>query len=116
MLYTMVKLSISAVLIFAVSELAKRGGWLGSLLASLPMIALLAIVWLYLDTRDVEKVANLSSGIFWLVLPSLSFFIALPLLLRMKLNFWLSLSIALAIMFACYLLMVALFKKFGIQA
>ena len=116
MLHTLIKLFTSAALIVAISELAKRGGWLASLLATLPTISLLAIVWLYLDTRDVEKVANLSSGIFWLVLPSLSFFIALPLLLRMKLNFWLSLGIALAIMFACYLLMVALFKKFGIQA
>lgn len=116
MLYTLVKLFTSAALIVAISELAKRSGWLGSLLASLPTISLLAIVWLYLDTRDTEKIANLSSGIFWLVLPSLSFFIALPLLLRMKLNFWLSLAIALAIMFACYLLMVALFKKIGIQA
>jgi hypothetical protein len=116
MLYMLVKLFTSAALIVAISELAKRGGWPGSLLASLPTISLLAIVWLYLDTRDVEKVANLSVGIFWLVLPSLAFFIALPLLLRMKLNFWLSLCVALAIMFACYLLMVALLKKIGMQA
>jgi hypothetical protein len=115
MLYMLVKLFTSAALIVAISELAKRSGWLGSLLASLPTISLLAIVWLYLDTRDTEKIANLSSGIFWLVLPSLSFFIALPLLLRMKLNFWLSLGVALAIMFVCYLLMVALLKKIGVQ-
>jgi hypothetical protein len=116
MLYTLIKLFTSAALIVAISELAKRASWLGGLLASLPIISLLAIVWLYLDTRDVEKISNLSSDIFWLVLPSLTFFIALPLLLRMKLNFWLSLCIALAVMFACYLLMVALLKKIGIQA
>lgn len=116
MLYTAIKLFVSAVLILAISELAKRDGWLAGLLASLPTISLLAIVWLYVDTRDVEKIANLSTGIFWLVLPSLSFFIALPWLLRMKIHFWLSLPMALAIMSVCYLLMVALLKKIGIEA
>lgn len=116
MLYTALKLFTSAALIVAISELAKRSGWLGGLLASLPTISLLAIVWLYVDTRDVEKIASLSTGIFWLVLPSLSFFIALPWLLRMKMNFWMSLLVALVIMFVCYLLMVALLKRIGIEA
>jgi hypothetical protein len=116
MLYTLVKLSTSAVLMVAISELAKRASWLGGLLASLPIISLLAIVWLYLDTRDLEKVSDLSNAIFWLVLPSLSFFIMLPMLLRMKYSFWLSLGIALVVMIACYLLMVALLKRIGIQA
>jgi hypothetical protein len=116
MLYTLFKLFASLALIVAIPELAKRASWLGGLLASLPIISLLAIVWLYLDTRDLEQVSSLSSAIFWLVLPSLSFFIMLPMLLRMKFNFWLSLGIALAVMIVCYLLMVALLKKIGIQA
>jgi len=115
MLYAAVKLLASAALIVAISELAKRSGWLGALLASLPTISLLAIVWLYIDTRNVEKVASLSTEIFWLVLPSLSFFIALPWLLRMKVNFWISLLAALSIMLLCYLLMVVLLKKIGME-
>lgn len=116
MFYITLKIFASAVLIVIISELSKRSGWMGGLLASLPIISLLAIVWLYVDTRDVDKIASLSTGIFWLVLPSLSFFIALPWLLRMKMNFWLSVLAALAIMFACYLLMVVLLKKIGIDA
>ena len=115
MAYTLIKLFTSAALIVLISELAKRDGWLAGLLASLPIVSLLAIVWLYVDTRDVEKVALLSSGIFWLVLPSLSFFIALPLLLRAKVSFWPSLGMALGIMFLCYLLTVALLRKLGIS-
>ncbi len=115
MTYTLIKLFLSAGIIVAISELAKRSGWLGGLLASLPIVSLLAIVWLYVDTRDGAKVAALSTDIFWLVLPSLSFFIALPLLLRAKMNFWLGLSVALLIMFACYLLMMALLKKIGVH-
>ena len=114
-MYTVIKIMISAMLIVAIAELAKRGTWLGALLASLPIVSLLAIVWLYVDTRDIEKIASLSTDIFWLVLPSLSFFIALPWLLRMRLNFWLSLGLALAIMMLCYLLLAVLLKKLGIQ-
>lgn len=114
-MYILFKLVLSAALVYLVSELAKRGSWLGSLFAALPTISVLAIVWLYVETRDIEKIATLSSDIFWLVLPSLSFFIALPLLLRMKFNFWLSLALATAIMFVCYLLMMALLKKIGVQ-
>lgn len=115
MTYTLIKLFTSAGLIVVISELAKRDGWLGALLASLPTISLLAIVWLYVDTRDVEKIAILSTGIFWLVLPSLTFFIAFPWLLRMKLNFWLSMGLAIAAMFCCYLLLMAVLKKVGVQ-
>jgi len=116
MLYYAIKFIVSAAIIVAISEVAKRSTGLAALLASLPLTSLLAFVWLHVEDSPPERIAELSSQIFWLVLPSLSFFIALPPLLRMKLNFWLSLGIALAIMFACYLLMVALFKKFGIQA
>ncbi len=115
MAYTIIKLFVSAGLVVLISELSRRDGWLGALLASLPIISVLAIVWLYVDTRDVVKISGLSMGIFWLVLPSLTFFIALPWLLRMKLNFWLSLGLAIAIMFACYSLLMAVLKKFGVN-
>ena len=65
-----------------VSELAKRSSFWGAALASLPLTSLLAFVWLYLDTGDIQKVSSLSQGIFWLVLPSLLLFVVLPLLLR----------------------------------
>lgn len=113
MTYYLIKLFSSAILVVAISELAKRGSWFGALLASLPIVSLLAMVWLYLDTRDTQKIAQLSNDILWLVLPSLVFFAVLPLLLKAKLNFWLSMAVALAIMFACYVLMTAFIKKNG---
>lgn len=115
-MYVLIKVLASAGLIVLISEISKRSSWLGGLLASLPIISLLAIVWLYVDTRDIERIAQLSTTIFWLVLASLPFFLALPLLLHAKMDFWPSVGIALALMFACYLLMVALLKKIGIQA
>ncbi len=65
----------------AISEAAKRSTLLGGILASLPLTSLLAFIWLYGETGDTGKIANLSVSIFWYVLPSLVLFVALPILL-----------------------------------
>ena len=90
----LVKVLVSALLVAAVSEVARRSSLLGAVLASLPVTSLLAFIWLYRETGDVQKVAALSSDILWLVLPSLLLFALLPLLLRQGWNFWLSLAAA----------------------
>ena len=111
----LIKVLVSAAVLVAVAEVGKRSSLLGGLLASLPLVSLLAMLWLYLDTKDTAKVANLSTGIFWLVLPSLVFFLALPPLLKMKLNFYLSFGLAIALMLVCYGAMLVALKKFGVN-
>ncbi len=113
MVYYLMKLLLSAVTIVAVSEVAKRLPFWGGLLASLPLVSILAMVWLYLDTRDDAKVVALSWNIFWLVLPSLTLFLALPLLIRQQLGFPLALMLAIAVMLLCYGVMVLLLKHLG---
>ncbi|MFN2476469.1 MAG: DUF3147 family protein [Chthoniobacterales bacterium] len=115
MWYYVLKVLISAVLIVAVSELSRRGStfW-GGMLASLPLTSLLAFAWLYRDSHDAAKVAALSWSIFWLVLPSLTLFVALPIMLKRGLAFPLSLSISLAIMIAAYLGTAAVLRRFGV--
>ena len=115
MLYMAVKLIISALLILAISEAGKRNAFLGSMLASLPTISVLAMLWLYVDTKDTKAVSDLSYDIFWLVLPSLSFFFFLPYLLKHKINFYLAMGLSLALMLCCYFLMLAVLKKFNIR-
>jgi len=109
------KIILSAIVLVAVSELAKRSSFWAAALASLPLTSLLAFVWLYLDTGDIGKVSALSQGIFWLVLPSLVLFIALPLLLRGGLNFWLSLAISCLATAVAYFGMVKLLEAVGIH-
>ena len=115
MLYYGVKLLLSALIVVAVSELAKRQPAWGGLLASLPLVSLLAMVWLYLDTHDARQVSELSISIFWLVLPSLLFFVALPLLLRQGLGFTASLLIAALVTMAAYAVMLLGLKHFGVK-
>lgn len=114
MLYYVFKTGLTLVLIIAVTEIAKRSSLLGALVASIPIVSVLAMIWLYVDTQDTARVASLSRDIFWLVLPSLSLFIVLPLLLQHGVNFWLSLGGSLLVMFACYLIMWYVLGRFGI--
>ena len=106
------KIFISAALIFAISEVSKRSPVLGGLLASLPIVSYLGIIFLYVETRDIAKVSELSLSIFWLVLPTLIFFIALPYLLK-RFSFLASIASATILMLAFYSVMVSLLKKFG---
>src|SRR6056297_525842 len=114
MTYLITKTLISAVIITAVSEISKRSSLFGALLASLPLVSFLGMIWLYIDTNSVEKVAELSYSIFWMVIPSLSLFIVLPLLLK-KYNFYISLTIATTIMVSFYFLMVKVLNYFGVN-
>lgn len=115
MLQLAVKVLLTSLLVVAIAESGKRSSVLGAVLASLPLTSLLAMIWLYADTGDSAKVAELASSIFWLVLPSLILFIALPLLLRRGVAFAPSLLIASALTVAGYLAMLAILKRFGIE-
>jgi hypothetical protein len=115
-MYFLVKVLISAVIIAAVSEVARRSTWIGALIASLPLTSLLALVWLYQDTRDTERVAQLSSDILWLVLPSLLMFVALPLLLRRGVSFYPALSLSAACTIAGYFIMFLVMQRAGVRS
>src|SRR3954465_14153733 len=81
-LYLAIKAAISGMIVAAVSEIARRyPGW-GGLVASLPLTSLLAMIWLWRDSRDPGRVAALAGSTFWFVMPSLPMFLALPWLLR----------------------------------
>jgi hypothetical protein len=114
-LYLAVKTVISAALIVAVGEIAKRSPLLAGLLASIPLLSLLAIVWLYVDTRSVEQVSALSWGILLMILPSLVFLIVLPLLLKAGAPFPLAATVAVAVTAAGYWGYAKVLGRFGIE-
>ena len=86
MLYLTIKIMLTSVIVVMVSEIAKQSSFIGSILASVPLVSVLAMLWLYLDTKEVSKVIDLSKGIFWLVIPSLTLFLVLPILLKNGFN------------------------------
>ncbi|SDN69408.1 hypothetical protein SAMN04487957_101410 [Halomonas shengliensis] len=115
MLYYVTKVAVTALLVVLISEVAKRSTFLGAVLASVPLTSVLAMLWLYLDTGDAAKVSALAGSVFWLVLPSLALFVALPLLLAKGVNFYAGLVVSIAITALCYWLMVTLLRLYGIE-
>ena len=101
-LYLFIKAAVSGMIVAAVSEIARRyPGW-GGLVASLPLTSLLAMLWLFRDTHDATRVAELSVSTIWFILPSIPLFIALPWLIRSGMGFWAALGIGCAITLALY--------------
>ncbi|HVZ06135.1 DUF3147 family protein [Hyphomicrobium sp.] len=111
MLHTAIKVLLTAVLVIAISEVAKRSSAVGGVIASLPLTSLLAFVWLYGETGDVSKVAALSSSILWFTLPSLVLFVVLPILLGRGIGFWPSLLGASTATFGAYCVMTAILSR-----
>lgn len=114
MLYYTVKILLSAGIIVVVSEVAKVNTGLGALIKSLPLISIIAMIWLYVDTQDNAKIAELSTSTFWLVLPTLPMFLVLPALLKYGMGFYTSLALSVAVMLVCYTVAIPILARFGI--
>jgi len=110
------KIIISALLIGGISEIARRNSTIAALLASLPLISLLSMIWLYHDTHDLERISQFSWSVFWYVLPSLILFVVLPVLLtRWHVPFYWALFIASCATVGGFFILKAIVKRFGIE-
>ena len=114
-MYLIFKTLISALIIVVVSEIAKRYTWTAALIVSLPLTSLLAFVWLYWDTKDTQKVIELSYSTIIMSIPSFVFFIILPLLLKFKQNFIFSLLVSIISTAIAYGIFMFFVKKFNIH-
>lgn len=115
MLYLAVKALLSGVIIAAVSEIARKSPGFGALVASLPLISVLGMLWLWRDTRDVERMAAHAEATFWYVLPSLPMFLLVPILLRRDVSFWAALLAGCVLTIALYAVTTALAPRLGIR-
>ena len=113
-MYLVLKALLSGIVVAAASEVARRSSVLGAVLISLPLTSILAAIWLYRDTRDTGEVASLSWSILWVIVPSLVFFVVLPLALR-SLGFWTSLLLACAATALAYAGWLAIARRLGVD-
>ena len=114
-MYIVFKIIITAVIVVAISEISKRSTILGSLLASIPLISVLAIFWIYFETKDITNIVNLSRNILLLIPPSLIFFITLPLTLHMNISFIYSMLISISATALVYIIYIYLLGIIGIN-
>jgi len=115
MLYLFFKAALSGVIIAIVSEVSKRYPGAGALIASLPLVSVLGMIWLWQARPDTENMAVHAQATFWFVLPSLPMFLLIPALLRHGVGFWWALVAGCLLTIALYALMTALGPRFGLN-
>lgn len=115
MLYLFIKAAVSSVIIAAVSEIAKRSPGFGALVASLPLVSVLGMLWLWRDTHDRAGMAAHAGATFWFVLPSLPMFLLIPAMLDRGAPFWLALLAGCALTVALYLGMTWAGPRLGLR-
>jgi hypothetical protein len=115
MWYLAFKAALSGVIIAIVSQVAKRYPGFGALIASLPLVSVLGMIWLWRDKPDVPNMAAHVEATFWFVLPSLPMFLLIPWMLRSGMAFWLALAIGCAVTIALYLGMTWLGPRIGLR-
>tara|TARA_B100001063_G_scaffold233814_1_gene250485 strand:+ start:214 stop:615 length:402 start_codon:yes stop_codon:yes gene_type:complete len=112
-MFNVIKIIISALIIFIASEIAKKDTLVGAIIVSLPMISLLSIIWIYVETKDIERIISFSYSVFSMIIPSLSFFLTLPYFLKKNISFSISLILSIVIMIVLYFGLATLYKKIG---
>ena len=115
MTYLILKAAISGILIALASEVARRNAGIGALIASLPLVSILGMIWLWRDTQDPIRLANHAQATLWYVAPSLPMFLIIPALLRGGWGFWAALGIGCIVTILLYLVVLWLAPRLGIN-
>lgn len=115
MLYLLIKAAISGLLIAIISEVSKRLPGIGALIASLPLVSVMGMIWLWRDKPDPVNMAAHAQATFWYVLPSLPMFLLIPALLNHGFSFWVSLAAGCLLTIGLYVLMTVIGPRFGLQ-
>lgn len=114
MAWLITKYFVTAAVVVLISELAKRSDRLGGLVAALPMVTLLTLIWLYVEKQPEQKIANHAWYTFWYVVPTLPMFLAFPALLQ-RFGFWPALLAGMVITLVSFVLFALLVRRFGID-
>jgi hypothetical protein len=115
MAWYIIKIALTAIVIVVVSEISKRLPLLGSLIASLPLISVLGMIWIYQETKDNQKLISHAEGTFWYVLPSLPMFLVMPWMMKKGISFYLSLGAGILLTVILYVIMTKLLSRFGLN-
>jgi hypothetical protein len=109
------KALLAGVIIAAIAEVGRRLPAMAALIASLPLVSILGMIFLWHTRPDAENMAVHAQATFWFVLPSLPMFLLIPAMLRQGFGFWTSLAAGCLLTFVLYLLMVQCAPRLGIR-
>ena len=109
-MYLIIKTILSALIIVAVSEIAKKYTLAAAIILSVPLTSILALVWLFYDTKEIQKVVDLSFNTILMTIPSIVFFIVLPIMLKFKYSFSLSIVVSILSTSIAYMIFIQMIK------
>jgi predicted neutral ceramidase superfamily lipid hydrolase len=115
MAFYITKLIITTFLIVLISEIGKRSSLAGAILAAIPLVSILAMTWMYVDTNDSSSAVAFSNNIIWLIAPSMTLFFAFPILIKKGFGFYPSMLISIILTIFAYYSVIFLLEKFGIK-
>lgn len=115
MAYYITKLVVTALLIVLISEIAKRSSLLGAMLAAIPLVSILAMTWMYIDTGSSTKAVAFSQNIVWLIAPSMTLFLTFPYFIKKDMGFYLSLTLSTLLTIFAYYSVIFILNKLGIK-
>ncbi len=112
--WILTKYAITAALVVLISEVAKRSDRLGGLIAALPLVTVLTLIWLHIEQQPTARIANHAWYTFWYVLPTLPMFLLFPALLT-RIGFWPSLLACVVVTAVCFALFALGLRRFGVM-
>lgn len=115
MAYYIAKLVITALLIVLISEIGKRYSLAGALLGAIPLVSILAMIWMYIDTQSSQSAVEFSQRIVWLIAPSMTLFLVFPLMIQKGFSFYVSLFSATILTIGAYYSVIFVLGKLGIK-
>ena len=114
MSYFALKAILSGLIIALISEIARRSPGFAALVASLPLVSIIGMIWLWRDTGDTTRIASHAEATFWYVLPSLPMFLLFPWLIRSGMGFWPSLGLGCVVTILLYAVLLWLAPRFNL--
>ncbi len=114
MLWLITKYLVTSAVVVLVSEVAKRSDRVGGLIAALPLVTFLALIWLHVENQPASKITNHAWYTFWYVVPTLPMFLAFPALYP-RLGFWPTMGASVVITLVCFVVFAWVIKGFGIE-
>jgi len=114
MTWIVTKYLLTAGMVVLVSELAKTSDRLGGMIAALPLLTILTLLWLYVENQSNEKIANHAYYTFWYVIPTLPMFLLFPYLLP-RVGFWITLAASIVLTIVCFALFALLVRTIGVE-
>lgn len=95
-MFTIVKILISAIIIGVITEFSRRYPQQGGVIAALPIVSLLSILWLYTQGEQMDKISKFAIGVVWGLPGTVVMLLIIGMALKHSIHLFASLGLGIA--------------------